>query len=203
MANKKAPATAVFQFHIELRDIQPPIWRRIQVANISMNTLHECIQTAMGWTNSHLHEFEIEGDRYGDPELLNDGWNDDIDDERDTRSITLDSLLIRAEKGFQFKYIYDFGDYWQHLITFEGTFPAKPKIKYPLCLEGARACPPEDVGSTPGYEEFLQVLADPNHEDHEHMQEWSGGSFDPEHFSSKGATKCMQLGLPDWRDFRV
>jgi Plasmid pRiA4b ORF-3-like protein len=204
MAIKKTPAPSVFQFLIELRDIKPKIWRRIQVANLTLNELHECIQTAMGWSNSHLHEYEIEGERYGDTELLNEGRDgDDIDDEHDTRSISLDSLLIRAEKGYQFEYIYDFGDYWQHLVTFEGLVAAKPKTKYPVCVDGARACPPEDVGSTPGYQEFLEALADPRHEQHEHMKEWSGGSFDPEQFSAKEATLSMQKGVSDWRDYHV
>lgn len=203
MAKTRKPQS-VFQFHVELRNIHPPIWRRIQVANMTLNELHECFQTAMGWSNSHLHEFEIEGERYGDTELLNEGRpGDDIDDEHDTRSIALDSLLFRAEKGFQFEYLYDFGDFWQHLVTFEGKVAAKSGIKYPQCVDGARACPPEDVGSTPGYQEFLEALADPEHAEYELMIEWSGGSFDPEQFSAKEATLSMQKGLPDWRDFQV
>ncbi len=204
MAIKKTPTASVFQFLIELRDIKPKIWHRIQVMNITLNELHECIQTAMGWSNSHLHEFEIEGDRYGDTDLLNEGRpGDDIDDEHDTRNITLESLLIRADKGYQFEYVYDFGDYWQHLVMFEGMIAAKPRIKYPVCIDGARACPPEDIGGTPGYQEFLEALADPSHEQHERMKELSSDPYDPEQFSAKETTLSMQKGVSDWRDYHV
>jgi hypothetical protein len=189
----------VYQFHIELLEVKPAIWRRIQVSNITMNKLHQCIQTAMGWTNSHLHEFIVKGARYADPQLVSNRWEEDVDNEHNTRLVHLSDLLLLAEKGFVFEYVYDFGDYWQHKVTFEGTIARRPKTKYPICIDGARACPPEDVGSIPGYQELIEALADPLHQEHNRMREWVGDSYDPAHFSVVEATKAMQIGLPDWR----
>ena len=75
--------------------------------------------------------------------------------------------------------------------SLRGVSGCQPKTKYPLCLEGARSCPPEDVGGIGGYEDFLEALADPKHECHEEFMEW-GGNFDAEKFDPKKATKAMQ-----------
>lgn len=196
MANSRK-SQPVFQFHIELREIKPKIWRRIQVENMTLDQFHECIQTAMGWSNSHLHVFEIEGERYSDPDSYNDGWDDDVDEEHNTHLITLEALLIRASKGYRFRYTYDFGDSWEHWVTFEGTLPRQPKTKYPLCLDGARACPPEDCGGTPGYEQLIETLANPKHPDHRSSRQWAG-DYDPRAFSREETTASMQQGVPDW-----
>ena len=74
----RIPASGkLYQFKITLKGIKPAIWRRIQVKDCTLDKLHEHIQTAMGWTNSHLHQFEIGGVRYGDPELIYEGWEDE------------------------------------------------------------------------------------------------------------------------------
>jgi hypothetical protein len=192
---------AIYQFKITLLDIKPPIWRRIQVPDGTLDELHEHIQTAMGWTNSHLHQFLIRGQRYGDPELLNDGFDDD-DDLIDATEVRLSQLLEKKRRAFRFSYEYDFGDGWQHEIVYEGASPAEPRVRYPRCIEGARACPPDDCGGPWGYGDFLQAIRDPKHEDHETMLEWIGGAFDPEKFSPAVATKDMNRGLPNWRDYR-
>jgi hypothetical protein len=82
-------------------------------------------------------------------------------------------------------YEYDFGDDWQHKITLEKILPAKEGEKYPVCIDGKRACPPEDVGGVCSYAEFLEILKDPNHEDYEESIEWAGEDFDPELFDPK------------------
>jgi hypothetical protein len=195
----KAKFTAIiYQFKITLKEIQPPIWRRIQVKDCTLDKLHEHIQTAMGWTNSHLHQFEIGGVRYGDPALLCEGWEDE---EQPVNSLkTKVSMIIPANgKRFSFDYKYDFGDGWEHEIHFEGCFQAEKGTRYPLCVEGERACPPEDVGGICGYREYLEAMANPKHEEHESYMEWSG-PFDPEKFDAKAATKEMRKGLPDWRE---
>jgi hypothetical protein len=189
----------LFQFKITLLDIKPPIWRRIQVQDCTLDKLHEHIQTAMGWTNSHLHQFEIKGQRYGDPELLDEGF-DDFGCE-DSTTTMVSEVLPKTGKRFAFKYEYDFGDSWEHEVLFEGRPTADPKAKYPLCVEGERACPPEDVGGTWGYETFLAAKDDPDHEEHEMYSEWCP-DFDPEAFDAKKATKEMKNGLPDWRQFQ-
>ena len=192
------PPSQVYRFKITLLDVKPPIWRQIEIADGTLDQLHEHIQTAMGWTNSHLHHFEIERHRYGDPELLDDGWGDsDFIDSSKTR---LSELLDKKRKKFRFHYEYDFGDGWGHEITYEGVQPAKAGAKYPRCVAGARSCPPEDVGGPWGYKGFLQVIRDPKHESHGDMLEWVGGAFDSEQFDAEEATKRMRGGLPNWRD---
>ncbi|GDY10995.1 hypothetical protein LBMAG52_44830 [Planctomycetia bacterium] len=195
----KADPNTVYQFKFTLLGSKPPIWRRIQVEDCTLDKLHEHIQTAMGWTNSHLHQFEIKGERYGDPELLDDGFEEF--DCVDSTKTNLSQILPTTDKRFSFTYEYDFGDGWEHEILFEGSPQKEPGKKYPLCLEGARACPPEDVGGIGGFYEFLEALADPKHEQHDDFIEW-GGNFDPNKFDAKQATKEMKRGLPDWRSMR-
>jgi hypothetical protein len=195
---KKKPVTDVlYQFKITLWGSEPVIWRRIQVQDCTLDELHEHIQTAMGWTNSHLHQFEINGERYGDPELLDDGF-EDFDCVGSTRTM-LSDVLPKRGKRFVFTYEYDFGDGWEHEVLLEGRPPVEKGKKYPVCLEGERACPPEDVGGVWGYQEFLAAIADPEHEEHETFLEWCGGSFSPAEFDPVGATRRMVKGLPDWR----
>jgi len=186
----------IYQIRINLKDIEPEIWRRIQVRDCTLDRLHEHIQIAMGWTNSHSHQFEIDGERYGDPELMDDGF-DDFDCE-DSTVTKLSEILPKDGKRFQFSYEYDFGDSWVHDVLFEGCLKATEGQRYPLCLEGSRNCPPEDVGGPWGYADFLTALSDPKHEDHKQFLEWSG-NFDPECFYPAKATKRMKRGRPDWR----
>lgn len=188
----------LYQFKITLLESQPPIWRRIQVKNCTLDKLHEHIQTAMGWTNSHLHQFEIDGERYGDPELLDDGFEDF--ECVDSTVAKISEIVPKDGKRFQFTYQYDFGDNWQHEVLFEGCLKAEKGGRYPQCVEGERACPPEDVGGVWGYAEFLEAIADPKHEQHDDFVEWAG-DFDPEEFDSEKATKAMRRGLPDWRQY--
>lgn len=195
---KKSKSSKVaFQFKITLYAITPPIWRLIQVKDCTLDKLHEHIQTAMGWTNSHLHRFEIEGEQYGDPALLGNGVEDQ--DYVDSTQTLLSDLLPLTVKRFAFNYEYDFGDSWEHEILLEGHPPVDPKLDYPICFEGARACPPENCGGVPGYGNFLEVIRNPKHEEHESMLDWIGGHFDSEDFDAKRTTKAMKKGLPNWR----
>jgi hypothetical protein len=194
-----APERA-YQFKITLLDTRPPIWRRIQVKDCTLDKLHEHIQTAMGWTNSHLHHFRIGQQLYGDPLLMQENFEEmEYEDSTGTK---LSDILPRTGRRFRFEYEYDFGDGWRHEVLFEKSVEAEAGRKYPLCLEGARACPPEDVGGVWGYQEFLEALADPEHEDHDGLLEWAGGSFDPDAFDPAAATREMRRGLPDWRSER-
>lgn len=190
----------LYQFKITLKGIRPPIWRRIQVKDCSLDKLHEHIQTAMGWTNSHLHQFMIGGVLHGDPELLCEGWQDEIQPV-DSLHTRISTIVPENGKQLRFEYEYDFGDGWKHEILFERCLRADRGARYPLCADGARACPPEDVGGTSGYEEYLQGLADPEHEEHDSYVRWRG-RFDPEKFEADKATKRMRRGLPDWRQDR-
>lgn len=185
----------LYQFKITLLRIEPPIWRRIQIKDCTLDKLHEHIQTAMGWTNSHLHQFKVGGETYGNPELLEDDF-----DCLDSTRTKFSTILPTDGKPFSFQYEYDFGDCWEHEVLFEGCPPVDPKAKYPLCLEGERACPPEDCGGARGYADFLEAIGDKGHKQHDEMLEWIGGSFDPAAFDPETATANMKNGLPDWRE---
>lgn len=170
------PPEPVYRLKIALKDIRPPIWRRIEVpGSIRLSSLHDVIQTVMGWLDCHLYEFNIHGQSYGLPDP------DYPDDMKNASSVKLSGLgLIQKEK---FHYIYDFGDDWLHVVTVEDIFIPEIALAYPVCLKGKRACPPEDCGGPFGYAELLEVLADPLHSEHESMREWVGPFFEPESFS--------------------
>lgn len=178
----------ILQFKITLLDIKPAIWRRIQVEDGTLADLHEYIQAAMGWWNYHLHQFEIEGVRYGP--LPEDDFDYGLEME-DESSVRLVDLVPKSGKRTRWVYEYDFGDGWRHEILFEGFPPNAKGQKYPVCLEGERACPPEDVGGPWGYIEYLEAIADPSHERHEEFMDWRG-PFDAEAFDPKKATKEMR-----------
>lgn len=178
----------LYQFKITLLDIKPAIWRRIQVRDCTLVDLHEYIQMAFGWENYHLHQFEIDGERYSQPTPDGDDFDLDFKDESD---VLLSKLIPKSGRKSRWIYEYDFGDDWRHEVLFEGYPPAESKVKYPLCVEGARACPPEDVGGPWGYAEYLEAMADPQHERHEEFMEWCG-PFDPEAFDANKATREMR-----------
>jgi hypothetical protein len=187
----------IYQLRVRLKGIKPPIWRRIQMRDCTLDNLHERIQTAMGWTNSHLHHFQINDVFYGDPWLLDENFVEM--NYQNSRTTMLSKIVPKSGQRFHFAYEYDFGDSWWHEVLFEGCLRAKPGQRYPLCLEGERACPPEDVGGTSGYREFLESLGDPDDEQFEQLAGWIGGTFRPEHFDAEKATRRMQRGLPNWR----
>ena len=166
---------SIYQLKITLKGTQPPIWRRLLIVSTdNLEDLHIAIQIVMGWTNSHFHEFAKDRDRYGIPD---ENFPSDVRDETDYR---LDQVL-KKEKD-KLNYVYDFGDTWEHEVMLEKILPFEPGAVLPVCLEGSRACPPEDVGGIPGYEMFLETIADPSHPEYEEMLEWIGGDFDLEHF---------------------
>ncbi len=189
-------AERLYQFRILLKQSKPEIWRRIQVKRCTLDKLHEHIQTAMGWTNSHLHQFNINSERYGDPELLDDGFEDDVF--VDSTDLKIDQILPKSGKRFRFEYEYDFGDSWRHEVLFEGCLKAAKGQRFPLCVEGERACPPEDVGGIRGYARYLKVLRNSLQKDHQDMLDWRG-PFDPDSFDGEKTSKRMRRGLPDWR----
>lgn len=166
-------APAMLQLKVILVESHPAIWRRLLVPNdITLRRLHNVLQVACGWSNSHLHSFEVAGGRYGrtDPE-----WETDL---RSDTHVRLNRLGLR--KGSKIEYVYDFGDYWVHDIRVEATHPAVEGEHRALCLAGARAFPPEDCGGIDGYEHVLAALADPLDEEHDELKEWVGPYFDPE-----------------------
>ena len=176
---KRQAAPAWLQLKIELAWIKPVIWRRIIVPEtMTLGKLHDAIQAAMGWCDCHLHEFEIAGERYGIPDPDFD-WGVPVRSERRVRLVT----ALSGSKTF--RYTYDFGDGWEHRIKVEKVLPPDPALATPLCLAGANACPPEDVGGSPGYLDFVDAVSDPNHPEHDEMLDWCGGSFDPTAFDAQ------------------
>ncbi|MGR8999574.1 MAG: plasmid pRiA4b ORF-3 family protein [Gammaproteobacteria bacterium] len=166
---------SIYQIKISLMGAKPPIWRTVLVpGNIGLDAFHDVIQLAMGWTDSHLHQFIANNVFYGIPD-------DDFDMEIEDESKYKLSQLLKKEKD-SIKYEYDFGDSWEHKILLEKILPFDSKTPLPVCIKGKRACPPEDCGGIWGYEELLQTISDPNHPEHADMLEWLGGEFDPEEF---------------------
>lgn len=174
----------VYQFKVSLKGIRPPIWRRIQVPGYyTFWDLHAAIQDAMGWFDLHLHAFKMMNPQKGIEEEIGipdddfagaehkilAGWKQKI------------SRYFTAENN-KALYIYDFGDYWVHELKLEKILPPDTQINYPICVAGRRACPPEDCGGPPGYDDLLEVLSHPKHDAYGTMLEWVGGKFNPEHF---------------------
>lgn len=181
---KTKEAGQVYQLKITLREIKPPIWRRVQVKDCSLTKLHANVQACMGWTNSHLHAFEIGGEQYGEPDP------DGLMETEDERKVKLSQVVAGGVK--KFGYTYDFGDNWEHVIQVEKTLPAEAGVRYPRCTEGKRACPPDDCGGAWGYGDFLEAIQDPKHERHEEMLEWVGGEFDAEKFDIEAVNEELR-----------
>jgi hypothetical protein len=187
------------QIKVTLDDIEPPIWRRLVVPlTTTLSDLHHILQAAMGWTDSHLHQFEIGGLRYGDLDMLNQDRFEGDAQAFDASKVRLRDCQFRYDDGPTFFYVYDFGDDWRHTVQFEKLLAIKPAPKTVTCTEGARSCPPEDVGGPPGYFEFLRVLLNPEPgeiEEQRHLKRWSGGKFDPERFDLAKTDKVVRGAL--------
>ena len=173
-----AKTRALYQLRITLQDIQPTVWRQIQVwEDITMGKLHDILQVVMNWEDYHLHEFTVGRRLYSMPDQDDDMNERKVIDERRER---LCDAVPRV--GTQLLYVYDFGDNWRHDLLLEAILLPESSKQYPRCIAGERRTPPEDVGGTHGYEEYLEAIADPEHEEHENVLRWRG-AFDPEAFS--------------------
>jgi hypothetical protein len=167
----------IYQLKVSLDGIHPPIWRRIQVSgNTSLLKLHDILQIVMGWEDYHLHMYTIQGSIYGN--LADDEFGElgTIDEAR----VKLRQVIFR--EGQRLSYEYDFGDSWDHTLRVEKIL-SQEGIRYPWCLKGKRACPPEDVGGVWGYQDFLEAIRNPDHEEHDEYLTWVGGEFDSEAFN--------------------
>jgi DNA-binding Lrp family transcriptional regulator len=186
---------SIYRFKIMLQDTDPVIWRRIETKDVTLEKLHELIQTAMGWTNSHLHQFEIAGNRYIDPRFMMGGFDDF--GAIDYSGIRIGDLVSKHGSKVRMGYEYDFGDGWQHDVVLEKITESEPGATYPRCLDGERACPPEDVGGVYGFADYVEAITNPNHSEYGERLEWNG-PFDPAQFDAAKATRRMKKGLPTW-----
>lgn len=194
---KPKHSPAAYLLKVSLQEVRPPIWRRIRVAgDLTLRELHHVLQIALGWTDSHLHEFEIGGKRYGMPDPLEDIGEPPLDEQK----YRLNELL---QKGSRAEYLYDFGDGWRHDIVVEDEVPAKRGALKAECLAGGRACPPEDCGGADAYEELLDAIADPSNERHAELREWVGPYFAPEEFDLASVNRALRgAGSVTWRQKR-
>ena len=181
------PAEKAIQFKVELKYIRPPIWRRLVLPdNFTLGQLHDVIQVAMGWQNCHMHAF-----RFGDVHYTSQQASemDEMNMENE-ETVLLGRVVVRAKQ--KFIYEYDFGDGWEHTLVAEKMLPIDPLAKYPVCLAGARACPPEDCGGIPGYCDTLEALkASKKTEEQKELLEWLGKGYDPESFNLDAVNRCL------------
>ncbi len=181
----------IYQIQLTLKSSKPKIWRRLLIpADFTLSDLHKIIQTAMGWTNSHLHQFINNRTFYSVKHPDDDMWDeiDTIDYEKEKTRIS-DLLITEKDK---IVYEYDFGDGWEHDLLLEKVLPIDSKLKYPLCITGKMNCPPEDCGGIWGYTNMLEILNQPDHEEYESFKEWLGGNFDPDHFDKDEINELLR-----------
>ncbi|MBF0508242.1 MAG: plasmid pRiA4b ORF-3 family protein [Deltaproteobacteria bacterium] len=194
-SKKSSEAKYVYHVRITLRGVRPPIWRKVLVTNdISLVQFHRIIQLVMGWSGHHLYQFIIDGNYYSEP--FDDDDDDDLDDlaagpETEKRASVLLHQVASEEKA-RLIYEYDFGDNWEHLIVIQNILPIEEGKHYPVCTDGKRSCPPEDIGGAWGYGQFLEAIRDPNHPQHKRMTDRVGKNYDPEAFDLDEANRILK-----------
>lgn len=188
MAKKSSKPKQIYQLEIWLAEIDPRIWRKFEVpSDIRLAKLHRVIQAVMGWTDSHLHSFSAGEDEYGMPDLDEDMYDSGMMDE--TRA-NLTDLVTRPKD--RFVYTYDYGDNWEHIIELVEIKEPQSGIKYPVCLAGERACPPEDCGGPWNYPDFVKTMQGKNTKQRREFIEWLGYEFDPEEFDIEEVNKVLR-----------
>lgn len=179
------PSASTFRIKVTLKGIRPPIWRRLLVPDtLKLPEFHRVLQYAMGWQNIHLHHFTLGSQGYGIPDFF------EPDDTLNERRYTIGDLLTAEHETLLYEY--DFGDGWQHQVVLEKILPFDKTLELPCCLQGRRACPPEDIGGPRSYLNFLAAIKDPEHPEHEELRDRVGAEFDPEAFDAAAITQTLQ-----------
>jgi hypothetical protein len=175
---RKARSAEVYQLRIDLRGLKSPkVWRRIVVpVNIKLSLLHPVLLSTMGWRGGHLHEFMFAQGNYTRMDC-------DLDLHAHVQDESRVSLRQALQGSTTFTWLYDWGDSWYHKVKVERTADLVIPLEHPMCVTGQGACPPDDVGGVPGYEDFIEAMADPAHPEHDELLSWHGGPFDPAAFS--------------------
>ena len=194
--NHKTTFDKILSLKITLNETSPAIWRRVLVpASVKFFDLHHIIQMSMGWTNSHLFEFQV-----GDYKIGYTEPNENFDDVANASEVTLDLLLMK--EGFTFTYLYDFGDYWKHTVVIEKISENEAGKVYPVCTDGQLRCPSEDSGGISGFYENLEILKNPKHPEYKDTKRWLGRGYDPGKFDIDKVNKLLpkfKSWMKHWR----
>ena len=184
--------TTIARLKITLDDVEPAVQRRVEVPlKIRLDRLHLVFQAAMGWTNSHLYEIRAGGVGWG---MVDPDWGDGPMDASKSRLVdVLEDMGVKT-----LKYLYDFGDGWEHTVKIERIADALPGSSYPVFIDAKGRCPPEDVGGPPGYDELLNILANPKHKRHDEMIEWLGATFDPRDAGTQNLADAVDVLARKW-----
>ncbi len=189
------PDAFVILADVHIIDIEPKISRSLELpVTLNFAQLHEVLQAAFGWTDSHLHQFNVGGLIVGAPEFDEDGLFDHQTFE--ATEVRLQDLVFPygEDESLTIVYEYDFGDNWRHCMAMR-RIPAESGANDPRCVAGSRSGPPEDVGGASGYFEFLEAWLDPSHDEHKAMRRWAGRNFDPERFDLEATNKAIAKAL--------
>lgn len=184
---------SLIRLKVMLDDVEPRVMRRVVVPfRIRLDRLHEVLQAAFGWTNTHLYEFRIRDVGFGIPD---DGFDGPIDARKATLLSAIEDIGARS-----FKYLYDFGDGWMHTVKIEKTVPVVADFNDPVLLDVVGRCPPEDVGGPWGYEEFREALANKNHERHDELLEWwDSADYDPTAVDASNLRESVDALAAKWK----
>jgi hypothetical protein len=207
MSKPYDPYAYVIRLEAQIVGIEPAITRTLELPrDLNFAQLHEVLQAAFGWTDSHLHQFHVGGLTIGAPEAIEDeAYGPRVFEATEVQLKDL-TFPYEVDPALTMMYQYDFGDDWQHkLVLRRGEI--EEGVKYPRCIAGSRAAPPEDVGGYSSYGDFLEAWLDPEHEDHKDNRRWAGRKFDPERFdldaTNKAIAKAMRASRGDYRQRQV
>lgn len=187
------PDALIVRADVHIVDIDPPIRRTLELPKtLNLAQLHEVLQASFGWTDSHLHQFDIGGLSYGAPEFDEGDWSDRRTFE--ASDVRLADFSLSVDVPIILFYEYDFGDSWIHVIELT-VKPREAGANYPRCIAGSRSAPPEDSGGPHGYAQFLEAWRNPLDEEHKAMRRWAGSKFDPEKFDLTATNKAIASAI--------